>query len=240
MTSTGVTSHRVAPTTEAGPRSRAGLVGVAVGAFAAVALYVGTTVLGGAIVPGYSHVTDSVSSLTSPGAPFRGLLGVGYALYNAAVVVMAVGLLRTSRAVWPARVASGVLIAGSIAGVLMIEPFPQDAMGAPLTPAGVVHIVLAGLSAFGIIAAAVLYGVAWRSDPLWRGIAVFSVVAAAAILVTGGIGAALITSPVFGLLERVTQLSFLTWFAVVGVVAVRAALANPRTTGVESGRADRI
>ena len=42
------------------------------------------------------------------------------------------------------------------------------------------------------------------------------------VLVTGGIGAAFVTSPVFGLLERVTQISFLTWFAVIGVTALAA------------------
>jgi hypothetical protein len=49
-----------------------------------------------------------------------------------------------------------------------------------------------------------------------------SLAAAAAILVTGGVGAAFVTSPVFGLLERFTQISFLTWFAVIGVTATRA------------------
>lgn len=213
-------------------RSRRLLVATSVAAFAAVALYVGSTVLGGAIVPGYSHISDSVSSLTSPGAPYRALLGSGFGLYNAAVAAMAVGLLRTSRPRWQVRTATAVLIAGAVAGILMIEPFPQDAMGAPLTVPGTVHVVLAGVSALGLVAAAVLYGIAWRSDPVWRGIAWFSIIVAALILVTGGVGAALITSPVFGLLERTTQLSFLAWFAVIGVVAARAAADGSGTVGI--------
>jgi hypothetical protein len=203
--------------------SRRWLVATAIGSFAAVAAYVGTTIVGGAIVPGYSHLEDSVSSLTSPGEPYRLGLGVGYGLYNAAVALVAIGVLRTSRPSRRVRIGSTLLIAGAAAGVLMVEPFPQDPMGAPITPAGVVHIVLAGISALGLVAAAVLYGTAWRTDPRWRAIWWGSLAVAVAILVTGGVGAAFVTSPVFGLLERFTQISFLTWFAVIGVTATRAA-----------------
>lgn len=209
--------------TATGPTPRRGwLIATAIGAFAASAVYIGTTVIGGAIVPDYSHVEDSVSSLTSPGAPFRAELGVGFALYNAAVVVMAVGIWRTSRPSLPVRIATAVLMLGSIAGVLMVEPFPQDPMGAPLTGPGVMHLVLAGVAALGLVAATVLYGVAWRRDPVWRRISTVSIIAGAVVLVTGGIGAAFVTSPVFGLLERVTQISFLAWYVVIGATALAA------------------
>lgn len=224
------TITRDAPTeasTAPAPR-RGWLVATAIGALAATAVYIGTTVVGGAIVPGYSHLEDSVSSLTSPGAPFRTGLGAGFAVYNAAVALMAIGLAKTSRPAIPVRIASVLLVAGAVAGVLMVEPFPQDPMGAPLTASGVVHLVLAGVTALGLVAAAVLYGVAWRRDPLWRGISTLSIVAGAVILVTGGVGAMFVTSPVFGLLERVTQLSFLAWFASIGVVAILAARRSGR------------
>jgi hypothetical protein len=202
---------------------RGWLIATAIGAIGASVVYVGTTVIGGVIVPGYSHVEDSVSSLTSPGGPFRAELGAGFALYNAAVIVMAIGLLKTSRPALPVRIATALLVVGSIAGVLMVEPFPQDPMGAPLTAPGVAHLVLAGFTALGLVAAAVLYGLAWRRDHVWRRMSAPSIGAAAVILVTGGVGAALVTSPVFGLLERVTQFSFLSWFAAIGVIALSAA-----------------
>jgi hypothetical protein len=224
-------------TTDAGPAPHRGwLIATAIGALGASAVYIGTTLLGGAIVPGYSHVEDSVSSLTSPGAPFRAELGVGYAVYNAAVVVMAIGLLRTSRSSMPVRIATALLAIGAVAGVLMVEPFPQDPMGAPLTPPGIVHLILAGVTALGLVAAAVLYGVAWRRDPVWRRISTLSIAAGVVILVTGGVGAAFVTSPVFGLLERVTQVSFLAWFATIGVVAISAARQHDRRVTSEQGR----
>jgi hypothetical protein len=213
------------------PRRRGWLIATAVGALTASAVYIATTAIGGAIVPGYSPVEDSVSSLTSPGSPFREGLGVGYAVYNAAVAVMAAGLLVTSRRDGKVRLASTLLIIGSVAGVLMVEPFPQDPMGEPLTPAGTGHLVLAGVAALGLVAAAVLYGIAWRNDPLWHRIATLSVIAGIVVFVTGGIAAAFIASPIFGLLERTTQLAFLAWFAVIGVVAVRTLRQSAATPG---------
>lgn len=129
-------------------RTRSWRLASGVGALAAVASYVGTTIVGGAIVPGYSHVADSVSSLTSPGAPYRAGLALGFAAYNLGVVVLGVALPRAHgvRSI-PVSVAGALLVACGAAGVLMLEPFPQDAMGAPLTAAGTVHIVLAGVSA---------------------------------------------------------------------------------------------
>ena len=94
-------------------------------------------------------------------------------------------------------------------------------MGSPITAAGGVHIGLAGLSAVSLVVALLLFARAWRKDPVWMPLRRFSVIAAIAILVTGGIGAVFVTSPVFGLLERLTQLSFLSWFAAVGVVGLR-------------------
>jgi hypothetical protein len=203
------------------PRSRArtGLVLAAVGGLGAAALYVGTVVLGGAIVPGYSHVTDSVSELTSPGAPYGGLLAWGFAGYNLAVILLAVGVRLASGTHRAVSAAVILLIACGLAGLLMIQPFPQDPMGSPVTPQGVVHIVLAGVSAVTLVVAAVLLGIGWRRDARFGRLSIPSFVAAAAILVTGGVGAALVTSPVFGLLERSTQFSFLAWFAAIGVTA---------------------
>jgi hypothetical protein len=203
------------------PERRGWRIAAGIGALGAVAAYIGTTVVGGTIVPGYSHVADSVSSLTSPGAPHRGALAVGFAAYNVGVAVLGIALPLASRQPGAAlRIAGWLLVACGAAGVLMLEPFPQDPMGAAVTPTGTVHIVLAGVSALTLVVATVLTAVAWRRDPEWSRLWKFSIAAGAAILVTGGVGAALITSPVFGLLERTTQLSFLSWFAAIGVVAL--------------------
>ena len=203
--------------------ARTGLVLAGVGGVLAAFFYVATVVLGGAIVPGYSHLRHSVSELTSPGAPYRTVLALGFLLYNIAVALLGIGLLRSSAPSRWSRIAAALLIVCAAAGILQIEPFPQDPMGSPITTAGGVHIALAGLSAMSLVVSLLMFARAWRQDATWMPLCRFSVLTAIAILVTGGIGAALVTSPVFGLLERLTQLSFLSWFAGVGVLGLRRA-----------------
>jgi hypothetical membrane protein len=203
--------------------ARGWLLLAGVGGVLAAFCYVATVVLGGAIVPGYSHLRHSVSELTSPGAPYRTLLAAGFLVYNVSVALLGAGLLRSSAPSRRSRIAGVLLLVCAAAGILQLEPFPQDPMGSPITAAGVVHIALAGLSAFSLVVALLIFAAAWRKDPIWMPLRRFSVLAAIAILVTGGVGAALVTSPVFGLLERLTQLSFLSWFAAVGVLGLRRA-----------------
>jgi len=199
---------------------RIGLVAAAVGGVAAAAAYAGSVLLGGLIVPGYSHLANSVSELTSPGAPHRALLGAGFAIYNVAVAALGTGVLLSSARRGLTTVAGVLLIACGVAGILMIEPFPQDPMGTPVTGAGTVHIVLAAISAVTLVAAAVLLFFGWRGDPVWSRLRLPSLVAAALILITGGVGAAMISTNVFGLFERFTQVSFLAWFAAIGITAI--------------------
>ena len=79
-------------------------------------------------------------------------------------------------------------------------------MGSPTTTAGSVHIALAGLSAMSLVASLLMFARAWQKDPVWMPLRRFSLIAAIAILITGAIGALLVTSPAFGLLGRLTQL----------------------------------
>jgi hypothetical protein len=206
------------------PSTRAWRILAGVGALGAVVAYVGSTVVGGAIVPGYSHVEDSVSSLTSPGAPYRVGLAIGFAAYNVGVAALGVALPRIGARRSPLVTTAGaLLVVCGGAGVLMLEPFPQDLPGDPVSAAGTVHIVLAGVSALTLVVATVLAALGWRKDlwarPLWP----WSIAAGAAILVTGGVGslALALGTSYFGLFERATQLSFLSWFALVGVFSLR-------------------
>jgi len=193
----------------------------AMGGLAAPVLYLGSTVLGGAVVPGYSHIRDSVSSLTSVGTPHRMWLALGFAAYNVALGLLGAGLLGTGRPSRASTWAGRLIVAAAAAGVLMLAPFTEDPVGTPLTPFGVGHIVLVAVSAFGIVAAAFLYAWAWRRDPRWRPLARLSLVVGIVVLVTGAVGSAALTTPVFGLLERLTPLTLLVWFAAIGVTALR-------------------
>lgn len=62
----------------------------------------------------------------------------------------------------------------------------------------------------------------WRGDARRRRRSRPSWILAVAVLVTGVIGSAALATPVSGLLERLTPLALLVWFALVGLTARRA------------------
>ena len=183
----------------------------------AVVVYVTTTIIGGLLDPGYSHVSMHVSELTSSHAPNRVLLAVLYTGYNIALGGMGLALLRTVRWSRWLPIASWSLIASAVAGVLLVTWFPQDSYGYPATTAGVTHIVLAGVAALLFIVAVVSAGRAFRADPQWAGLARVSTLAAVAVVATGLVGAigAAAASPFMGLLQRLNIGTIMLWLAVV-------------------------
>lgn len=195
----------------------------AIACFSAVALYLGATVIGGTLVPGYSHIADSVSELTSSTGPHRSAIAWGFAAYNVAFAAMAWTLARTVRPSPSGSVATALWFVIAAAGIAMVSAFPQDPLGTPLTGPGTVHIVLAGIAAVGLIASAWLWTRAFRSDVTWAGLARGTFWFGWAILVVGGVGAALggLVPEAFGLGERFTMVTYLGWFLWLGSGALR-------------------
>lgn len=190
---------------------------------AAVVSYFLATVAGGLVTPGYSHLSDAISELTSSYAPHRFLLAIGFAVYNLALVVLVIGLWRSGAAARSVRSAYLLLLVAAVAGLLMIGPFPQDMTGASATFAGGVHLMLAALASAAVFAAAVLLGIGWRHDPRWRALARPTFAAAGALAVSAPVGFALVGpgTPYFGLVERVVIGVILGWLCVVAVHALR-------------------
>lgn len=189
----------------------------AVGGLLAVILYVGTTVIGGLVVPGYSHIGDPISQLTAPSTPHRGWWALGYVAYNLAVALFATGFWKLAPRSWPLRTASVLLVAGAVAGVAQVTAFPQDDGRDPVTTAGTLHLWLAGVSALTTVVVCVLCGVGLRHLEGWRAVSTLSYAVAAAILVSGGIAAALVASTSMGLFERVPIGLFLAWIVAVAL-----------------------
>lgn len=178
-------------------------------------------VVGGAIVPGYSHVADSVSELTSSSGAHRWGIAWCFTAYNAAFAVMGVALWRSVRRSTASIVGTALWLVIAAAGVAMVTAFPQDPMGTDLTEPGTGHLILAGVAALGLIASAFVWSRAFRADDAWVGLARGTFWFGWAILVVGGAGAALggIVPDLFGLGERFTMVTYLGWFAWLGVGA---------------------
>jgi len=206
------------PALPAGPARLAGSAGLL-----AVGLYLGTTVAGAAASPGYSHIADPISELTSSAAPHAAGLAVGYVGYNLAAAAFALGLRRMSPHSRYAGHALAWMVVGAIAGIGQVTLFPQDTTGEAATTAGRVHIGLAGVSALLTIVCAVLYAIAFRKDLRWERHARFTWACALAIVVTGSVAAVSAGRPWMGAAERLPIGTFLLWIAVVSVRCLRAA-----------------
>ena len=193
-------------------------------------LYIAAVVLGGALHPGYDHVSRFVSELLEAGAPNKGLLNPLFSLYNLMCLWFGLALFAVSRgAASPLRSAGMagalVLVLEGVLGLVTLV-FPQDPVGAPVTVTGTLHIVLAGLSSLATMAGMLLVGLWLRALPAARRLGTWSIASLLFVFLSGGAAAAAAAfgSHVPGLLERLTIGGFLQW-----LVVIAAALPAERT-----------
>lgn len=203
--------------------SRKSLFLVGVFGISGVALYVGATVLGGLLDPHYSHIRNAISELTGSKAPNKVALAPIYIAYNLALVGFSVAVFRASSRSPLFRVAIALFAVAALSGIGQVTFFRQDSVGAPATAQGSFHLVLAGLSSVLTLAAAVLYGFAFRRDATWKKLSTLCFVAAGAVLVTAPGAAFSIGSAYMGLFERITIGCFLAWVVLVSIYSVAQA-----------------
>lgn len=189
---------------------------------AAPIVYAAAVIVGGWFTPGYSQMRQTISELTSAGAPAAGPLGNVFIAYNLLLACFAIALpaalpdIRSAAA----RIAAGALIVVAASGVGMSALFPLAA-AAPVT-APLPHIVLAAVASLATMVAILAMAVATWRVPRLRWFARTSV--GALVLVAGsGVWAALaIGTGAAGLAERVTIGTFMAW-----LLLFAAALALP-------------
>jgi len=112
-----------------------------------------------------------------------------------------------------------MLIVVGVLGLFVNLFFPSDPRGAPVTPAGTVHLVLAGLLSLGSILATLLVGLWLRSFEDLKRYGVYTLITCLVIFLSGGFAAAsaATASPIMGLAERVTIGAFVQWPLVLGL-----------------------
>ncbi len=181
--------------------------------------YILLYVLGGALRPGYSHLSHSVSELLSPGAPNKALLAVIQVFYALLHLVFGFGVLRVvsaSRAedAW-GSIGAWTIVAVGVA-TIGTAIFPQDAEGTPATTPGQIHKVLV----FGVLVPASILST--LSIGLWAreasslpGFDVYSYATVGAIVIMGGVGGAAVKTRYAGLSERVAAIVTHQWLFVL-------------------------
>jgi len=186
--------------------------------------YIVTVVVGAAVYPGYSHLVNAISELTSPGAPHKALLDGMFSIYNVLLLSFGVFLF-----IYPMpvkkntiKIAAILLALIGLAGLLMYE-FPMDARGTLATFRGSIHWVLAGVLSLSTFLAEFMVGFATSNIPSLKKIHVFSLIMGCITFLSGivtAIGAQMQFTR-FGLIERITIGSFILWVLVFSLFLLR-------------------
>ena len=181
-------------------------------------MYIFMYVLGGALRPGYNHISDSVSELLSPGAPNRSLITIIDLIYGLLHILFGIGVLQFIRGsehnAQIGSIGAWMIIAVGVA-IVGTAIFPQDAMGTPATIPGKIHLILVfgALLPFSFLST-LLLGIWFQRAGIFPVFAVYTFISVGAIVLLGGIGGAMAGTPYMGLGERISAIVIHQWLFV--------------------------
>ncbi len=178
-------------------------------------LYIFMYILGGALRPGYSHISDSVSELLSPGSPNKSLLDILNVTYALLIILFGIGVLQFVRGnehnALIGRIGAGMIIAVGVASVGSAI-FPQDPSGAPPTLQGVMHAILVfGVQIPGAVLSTLLIGIWLKRADIFPGFATYSFISVGAIVLSGVLAGPTVGTPIMGLVERIGAFTVHQW-----------------------------
>jgi hypothetical protein len=188
-------------------------------------LFVFTAILGGALRPGYSHITDTVSELFSPGSPNRFLLTILHTTFAVFLTLFGVGLLRfvqdTGKFKTIGITASLDFILVGILNILTATIFPQDAWGSTPTFYGEMHIIISGVLSVLSILYMILFGVWFHRTRIATFFLSYSIATVTVVIPTAGWFMASFGSPIMGISERVAILVGFQWTVILAVIVLK-------------------
>jgi hypothetical membrane protein len=181
-------------------------------------VYIFMYIIGGALRPGYSHLSDSVSELLSPGAPNKPLLDILNFTFALLYTLFGIGVIQfviKSELGNPVGyIGAGLIIAVGLAS-MGSGIFPQDATGTPATLPGRLHLIFVfAVQIPGAILSTILMGIWFRQTGMFPGFATYSFISAGVIVLTGVLAGPAMGTRILGLVERVSALAVHQWIFV--------------------------
>jgi hypothetical protein len=178
-------------------------------------LFAFTAILGGAIRPGYSHLSDTVSELFSPGSPNKPLLDALYTMYALLLALFGIGVLRfvqsSERSRLKGIIGAWMLIVVGIVSVTTATIFPQDAWGSAPTFAGEMHKILHGVIGLLSMLSMSLISIWLDQEGMFPGFGAYSLITVGLAILSAGFFAANVGTPIMGLAERLSALVGFQW-----------------------------
>jgi len=184
-------------------------------------LYILATIIGGLLIPEYSHIKNAVSELIQSGAPNKLLLVTLMVISSISTILGCIGIILTHKKRINKLVITGIiliLITGLL-GLLTSTIFPQDPIHAPMTLPGIMHIVIVAISALITIVSPLLVGFGICQNEGWEYFKIYSIISVLIISIAGGLTPFIILKgiPLMGLIQRIAIGVYFQWFIVLSI-----------------------
>jgi hypothetical protein len=190
-------------------------------------VFIFMAVLGGVLRPGYSHLSDTISELMSPGSPNKLLLDILYTTYSLLLILFGFGLLQLVRKTRPIKltgmIGAVLFIVMGCLNALAATVFPQDAWGSIPTFAGEMHNLLHGVIGILGVIYMLLFGIWSIQTGSFQGLGIHSFVTIGLLAVSAFFLITTMGGPLMGLVERIAGLIGMQW---TFILALRMFLSN--------------
>jgi hypothetical protein len=187
-------------------------------------LFVFTAILGGLLRPKYSHITDTVSELFSPGSTNRWPLTLLYILFSVSLSVFGLGLLKFVHHVGEYKRIGGwgayIFILVGALNILTATVFPQDPWGAIPTFPGEMHQIVSGIISLLSILYMLLLGIWIHKVGKSKLFLPYSLATIAGAIISGAWFATSVGDPMMGIAERAAIMIGFQWILVLSFLAL--------------------
>ena len=189
-------------------------------------VYILLYVIGGLLRPGYSHISNSVSELLSPGTPNKSLLTIIQVFYALLHISFGFGVLRFVNEAISEKILGPIgawLIIALGLTTLGTVIFPQDAEGTPQTRPGLIHkiLVFGGLIPLSIFST-LFIGIWTAQVEILPGFAIYSYITVGAVVIMGVVGGMTVETRFAGLVERIAAITTQQWLLVLGYLLLQS------------------
>ena len=175
----------------------------------------------GSLEPGYSHLTQAMSTLGSPDARYPVIMNTaGFGLLGLAMVALALGLDRGIRDGKGYKIGPG-LIAVSGAAVVMLGIFHAEPGVEDPTAMGTMHSVFVLIAGFAILLAPLTISPRLKRDERWQSYVAYSLGTVVVTIVIAILHASDVFESWKGVIQRTAMAAPLIWLEVMAIKLLR-------------------
>ena len=174
--------------------------------------------IGASVTPGYSHISDTISKLASPGTPHPEWMNAGFILYG----ILMIGLSFTVRQCLAPRTGSVIvwlmLITHGL-GIIFAAAFPYDLsiIDGIHSLEGILHHLVAITSCAAFMIGMLVMDRVVAGEPLWRATVILSFFAVSVVSVLFMLSLFPIARGFEGVLQRVSALTMIIYIEALSI-----------------------